>query len=81
MIHLPFVRPELPDLLCFRVPAGRLEVFAKALFVSREGDLSQQYLPMMTTDHLGLKLALSGGHSFLRSRDLRFLRGSANFSP
>jgi hypothetical protein len=81
LIHLPFVRPELPDLLCFRVPAGRLEVFAKALFVSREGDLSQQYLSMLATDHLGLKLALSGGHSFLRSRDLRFLRGSANFSP
>lgn len=37
-----------------RARAGRLEVFAKALFVSREGDLSQQYLSMMTTDHLGV---------------------------
>jgi len=37
-----------------RARAGRLEVFAKALFVSREGDLSQQYLSMMTTDHLGI---------------------------
>jgi len=61
LIHLPFVRPELFDPLCFRIRAGRLEVFAKALFVSREGDLSQQYLSMLATDHLGLKLALSGG--------------------
>ncbi len=37
-----------------RARAGRLEVFAKALFTSREGDLSQQYLSTVTTDHLGV---------------------------
>ena len=37
-----------------RARTGRLELFAKAFFVGREGDLSQQYLAMMTSDCLGV---------------------------